>query len=75
MASFTFDANTTRWSAANALLTAEASQLAYKNKQEIEDAVNHQWGLGKFHYLEREDTQCFIAGRSEERRVGKECRL
>jgi len=65
MTSVEFDANTTRWNASNALLTAEASQLAYENPREIENTVTNHWGLSKFHYLEREDSQCFIAGNDD----------
>ncbi len=65
MALFQFDANTTRWSARNALLTAEASQLAYGDSQAIQTYVANEWGLSKFHYIERQDTQCFIAGNDD----------
>lgn len=68
----TFNANTTRWSGANALALAHAARLAYEPSDDIKQQVTG-WGFpaGKFKFIESEnndpllDTQVFVAGNDE----------
>jgi|CXWL01.1.fsa_nt_gi triacylglycerol lipase len=63
--SFKFNSQATSFDPTNALRLAEASQLAYKNEQEINDFVAQQWGLASCKFFEVLDTQAFIISNNE----------
>ena len=69
MPNFSFDPNTTRWQAINALGSAMASQLAYEDAATI-DATVKQWGFKQSTFIttppgSERDTQAFVASDDE----------
>src|SRR5262245_23866176 len=69
MPNFTFDPNTTRWQASNALGLAMASQLAYEDADTI-DATARSWGFQQSTFITTppesdRDTQAFVASNDE----------
>lgn len=59
-----FDPHTTKYRYQNAHLLAKASSLAYQSPDVIEPEVG-QWGLPQFVFIDRKDSQAFIAGNAE----------
>lgn len=59
-----FDPRTTQYRPQNALLLAKASLLAYKSPESIKPEVE-RWGFPQFAFIDRKDTQVFLAGNSE----------
>ena len=59
-----FNSRTTQFRYANALLLAKASLLAYQPPDIIQPEVA-RWGLDRFAFLDRGDTQAFLAGNKE----------
>lgn len=49
----------------NALRLGEASALAYKSKQQIEEYVSNEWGFKDFKYFNKSDAQAFIVANDE----------
>ena len=61
MANFQFVPDTTKYQPVNALALARAAKLAYADEPEIKQETQ-AWGLGKFQFFDREDTQAFVSG-------------
>lgn len=59
-----FAPNTTRYSADNALAFAAASGLAYSDEAAIEARLR-SWGFDRFRFLDRANTQAFVAGNGD----------
>ena len=59
-----FDPHTTQYRHQNAHLLAKASSLAYQTPDVIEPEVA-QWGFPQFTFIDRKDSQAFIAGNAE----------
>lgn len=59
-----FDPRTTHYRPQNALLLAGASLLAYQTPDVIHPEVS-KWGLDKFVFIDRGETQAFLAGNDE----------
>lgn len=55
--SFVFNHQATQFDLVNALRLAEASQLAYKNEQQIDDLVSKEWGFALCTFFDVMDTQ------------------
>lgn len=64
MAKDLFDPRTTQFRYDNALLLAKASLLAYQTPDVIQPEVA-QWGLDKFVFVDRAETQAFLAGNDD----------
>jgi len=62
----TFNPNTTRWNANNALALAYASQLAYADSPPVSQTLN-DWGFdaSKFVFLDSDDTQGFVTANDQ----------
>ena len=56
-----YDAKAIGYNPKNAYLSANAARFAYKSEGDIEEAVK-KWGFDKFHFLDNNETQAFIAG-------------
>jgi len=65
MPKFDFNPKTKRYDAKNALLLAEASQLAYKSLREVKAIVKDKWGFEECIFLDKEDTQAYIIANPE----------
>lgn len=63
--SFKFNSQAISFDSTNALRLAEASQLVYKNEQEINDIVTQQWGFTPCKFFEVLDTQALIIFNNE----------
>lgn len=59
-----FDSQTTQYRRQNALLLAKASLMAYQSPDLIQPEVA-QWGFPQFTFIDRKDSQAFMAGNSE----------
>ena len=59
-----FDPHTTKYRHQNAHLLAKASSLAYQSPDAIEPEVV-QWGFPQFTFIDRKDSQAFMAGNAE----------
>jgi len=64
-AKFDFNSKAKRYNAKNALLLAEASQLAYKPIREVKAIVKSKWGFEECIFLDKEDTQAYIIANTE----------
>lgn len=62
--SFVFNHEATQFDLANALRLAEASQLAYKNEQQINDFVSKEWDFAPCAFFDVMDTQAFVIANS-----------
>ncbi|UCD28251.1 MAG: lipase family protein [Planctomycetota bacterium] len=66
-----FNPHATEYNVHNAYWLAEASKLAYADKDEIENNVTNEWQLDKFKFIREKDTermldtQLFIAGNDQ----------
>lgn len=65
MDKFIFNPNAKVFDLRNALLLGEASALAYKPEQNIEEQIINEWGFESFKYFNKRDTQAFIAVNNE----------
>ncbi|MBU1044743.1 MAG: lipase family protein [Candidatus Omnitrophica bacterium] len=65
MAKFEFNPKTKRYDAKNALLLAEASQLAYAPLREVKEHVKNEWGFDNCIFLDKNDTQAYIIANTE----------
>lgn len=59
------DQDKVEFSFKNALAFAEASDLAYKSKEEAERVVKTEWGFTEFYPINKKGTQGFIAKKSD----------
>lgn len=59
-----FDSQTTQYRHQNARLLAEASLIAYQSPEVIQPEVE-QWGFPQFNFIDRKDSQAFMAGNTE----------
>lgn len=59
--SFDFNPNIREFSFKNALVLAEASELAYKSRPEYEKILKEQWGFSDVYPLDKNETQGFVA--------------
>ncbi|KPK24015.1 MAG: hypothetical protein AMK69_16800 [Nitrospira bacterium SG8_3] len=59
-----FDPRTTQYRPQNALLLAKAALLAYQSPESIKPEVE-KWGYAQFAFIDRKDTQVFLAGNPE----------
>lgn len=59
-----FDPRTTQYRPQNALLLAKVALVAYQSPESIKPEVE-KWGLSQFVFIDRKDTQVFLAGDSE----------
>ncbi len=59
-----FDPHTTQYRHQNACLLAKASLMAYQSPDVIQSEVE-QWGFPQFSFMDRKDSQAFMAGNAE----------
>jgi len=59
-----FDPHTTKYRHQNAHLLAKASSLAYQSPDVIQPEVV-KWGFPQFTFIDRKDSQAFLAGNAE----------
>ncbi len=60
----TFESRTTHYRPQNARLLAQAALLAYQTPDVIQPLVA-QWGLDRFSFIDRGETQAYLAGNNE----------
>ena len=63
--SFDFNPNIREFSFKNALVLAEASELAYKSQAEYEKILKEEWGFSDVYPLDKKETQGFIAKKAD----------
>ncbi len=64
MSDFDFDAKTRSFSKKNAYGLGRASQLAYKDGEDVKTKID-SWGFPEFEIFDNNDTQAFIAGNND----------
>ena len=65
MSKFDFNFNANAFNLRNALILGEASELAYKSKEKIEEYVRNEWGFENFKHFDKNDTQAFLMANNE----------
>ncbi len=61
---FSFNANTSRYDPKNAYWLSVCSNIIYRNANQIRKQVCNQWKLKRFNFINRKNSQCFIASNS-----------
>jgi triacylglycerol lipase len=56
-----FFAKAVKYQPVNAYWLGQCATYAYKNAAAIKSKVMDEWGFDKYHFIQRADTQCFIA--------------
>lgn len=56
-----FFAKAVKYQPLNAYWLGECASIAYKSAATIEKKVINEWGFDLYHFIQRSDTQCFIA--------------
>ena len=63
--SFDFNPNIRKFSFKNALILAEASELAYKSRAEYKKILKEKWGFSDIYPLDKNETQGFVAKKED----------